>query len=861
MPSCTDEFHQEIRDQKDPSDPHPPRAPPSAPPVIHRSESIQNASSVGQSPSAPALGTSPHHHRFNSVLSIHSPSVTAPPTPTQQRPTSSPSALSTNTPSFPTTRTSYFSHQPGSSGIEAHSPANKRAPASRSSYGIATANGPPPALITQRSYHGESWRNPLQSHSNPPIQNSRPKESAPATLQRRNTLNSRTVGGSKLDPMNGMSGSHGIMPANGDDDDTLRVLGGAQKPDRILPSHANGLDIVDGPEEDQSYSLHEDLFLDIARADSEAGNILNSTAGTTTRDSQVGPPTSRPVRNPRPASSGREYGGDRSGHQTAQWSRSGLLNTPTTGQYSALRDRGYAASAHPLDHGKRRYLRSEVSSKASFTTPRARNGSNRETSPEHPGPWDRRQSVTDSASVIPSRTGKNTARSYISSSHYDSSPITNISPHIDPTRNHQSSRLDGTESTISTTAPSTVWDELDDLKYRIRKLELTGKMPASSGAAINAATHNDRPRTSTTTMTTASISPKHGRANVTSPEASTVKDMDTSNLHPLLHSALAKAKSWIDPNAYKALESTVSDALTLAAMTNNLNSSGGDVTITGKSQIVDRQLRRKADSMCRSLTELCIALSEEKSSKEAPTAASRPGSKAGGNNIPSEVRTPENPYQLRASSQEPERSSSRIMSRLEARRTSLLAANAATPPSNDGADSPIIHNPNASTPVHPPARPERTSSVLLHRRRTVNGNDDINSPTNNVNSRPDQRPSPISRISREYTSQHPLPTTRSQQGRSPSVRSSLPSSASAQRSYFPSTPSNNNNSIAQQPAGRRYLSSSTTPTTTAERQTSSSAESNTQRLAEARQQRIASLGQFTSGRRLRLVEGEDEGRS
>lgn len=56
---------------------------------------------------------------------------------------------------------SYFLPQPGASGIEARSPANKRAPASRSSHGIETSNGPPPALSTQRSYSSEDpWRYP-----------------------------------------------------------------------------------------------------------------------------------------------------------------------------------------------------------------------------------------------------------------------------------------------------------------------------------------------------------------------------------------------------------------------------------------------------------------------------------------------------------------------------------------------------------------------------------------------------------------------------------------------------------------------------------------------------------------------------
>lgn len=54
---------------------------------------------------------------------------------------------------------SYFAPQASASGLEARSPFNKRPPASRSSHGIETLSGPPPALITQRSYQGDSaWR-------------------------------------------------------------------------------------------------------------------------------------------------------------------------------------------------------------------------------------------------------------------------------------------------------------------------------------------------------------------------------------------------------------------------------------------------------------------------------------------------------------------------------------------------------------------------------------------------------------------------------------------------------------------------------------------------------------------------------
>lgn len=879
MPSYTEKPHQNLRVTEDVDSSQSPSSPP---------EVRKHASLLDQSNN---LATSPHHHRYKSVIPID-PSVTIPPlTSNQQRPTSSPSSLPGSTPSLSTVRGSYFSSQPGSTGIEARSPANKRAPASRSSHGIATANGPPPALITRRSCHGEPWRNPSPVDQPDPSSNSlqplRKPDSGNSVLTRRNSLNAGMDGESKSGTMNGISGahrppsSHRHTPKEDDDDDTLRTFGDTRRRYPVSRStHGAGRD--NGTEDDHSYSPHEDLFLDLARTESEAGSNLNSTNGTSRRDSQLGLSNSRSVRTSRPAgsrpaSSGQEINGQRPENQRSHWSRSSQFDTPPAGRHSSPRDRGYAASAHPLDSGKRRYLHSEISSKP-FITPRFRNvnGTARERSPELPGSYGRRQSITESTSVIPSRNNKYGGRSYISDNHY-SSPVVNSSPNVDPAQIRKSSYLDDTESTISTTAPSTVWDELDDLKSRIRKLELTGKLPSSSGAAISAAA-KDRPHTATTTMTTASISPKDRHANAASPEASTVKGMDVSNLHPLLHSALANAQSWVDPKAYKTLETAVSDALTLAAMTSNTRSSSKQNTTNSTLPDFDRQLRRKADSMCRSLTELCIALSEEKSIKEvsATASTSRPGSRPD-HSSPNNVQTPENGHSARGSSQEPERSSSRIMSRLEARRSSLLAANTATPPnpqnanSNSQTNSPIILHQESSTPTQPSTRTDRASSVLLHRRRTLDSNNNNN--PNSSNSNPigpsprttitaasassEQRPSPITRISREYTSQHPLPTLSNTQ-RSPSVRSSLPS-ASVRRSYFPtttdspSTPINN----AIQPGSRRYISSAA-----GERQTppsaSSGLQSNTQRLVEARQQRIASLGQYSSGgsRRLRLVEGE-----
>ncbi|KAI1353056.1 hypothetical protein F5Y01DRAFT_66961 [Xylaria sp. FL0043] len=176
---------------------------------------------------------------------------------------------------------------------------------------------------------------------------------------------------------------------------------------------------------------------------------------------------------------------------------------------------------------------------------------------------------------------------------------------------NESTPVEGTDSTTSTAAPSTVWDELEELKSRIHRLELTGKLPPTSSAAISRAS-DERPPTANTNATTLSASPKRGASSVVqSVETATVP----KDSHPLLNSALAKSKEFITPEVYDALEAATVDALTLAAMMGTAGqpgpiSSGNSNIGSSTGTVTDRQLRKKADSVCRSLTELCLALSE-----------------------------------------------------------------------------------------------------------------------------------------------------------------------------------------------------------------------------------------------------------
>lgn len=173
-------------------------------------------------------------------------------------------------------------------------------------------------------------------------------------------------------------------------------------------------------------------------------------------------------------------------------------------------------------------------------------------------------------------------------------------------------------SSVSTTAPSTVWDELDDLKSRIRRLELTGRIPASGVGSIittdrtptnTSNSSGDRPCTATTTVTTISSSPKNKTSGV-SPTGSTTSG-PSSNTHPLLHAALAKSKAIMAPEVYKYLELAAHDAVALSGAVGSTGSPGGPPPAVG-SMASERLVRRRADGICRSLTELCIALSENR---------------------------------------------------------------------------------------------------------------------------------------------------------------------------------------------------------------------------------------------------------
>ncbi|KAB5570406.1 hypothetical protein GE09DRAFT_706742 [Coniochaeta sp. 2T2.1] len=244
----------------------------------------------------------------------------------------------------------------------------------------------------------------------------------------------------------------------------------------------------------------------------------------------------------------------------------------------------------------------------------------------------RRPSITESSGGLPSRASqlRNPNLAYAQGRTYNSSPLAprtvDASSHHPADTNHG---LEGTESSASTAAPSMIWDELDDMKSRIRRLELTGKPPATSAAAMSRIS-DERPATAVTNATSMSASPKRN-AGTNAPQTevgSTTSSQRDSQ--PIVLSALSKTKGIVSSDVYSAIESAVNDALALMSMMGApglpgpISSGASTIGGGGGGSVTDRQLRRKAESICRNLTELCLALTEDAPEKPTEITVSSP---------------------------------------------------------------------------------------------------------------------------------------------------------------------------------------------------------------------------------------------
>lgn len=314
----------------------------------------------------------------------------------------------------------------------------------------------------------------------------------------------------------------------------------------------------------------------------------------------------------------------------------------------------------------------------------------------------RNYSLTESSARI-GLTNRTLARGLTASPQIDDKQIDRDFAATVAGANKKGPRSADSESTASTTAASSVWDELDDLKSRIRRLEVTGRMPASgAGGASNSS--GERPRTATTTVTTVSSSPRNP------PGISPVNSTFGTTSHPLLHTALAKSKLVMPADVYRHLELAAKDALDLA------NTVGAPGSAAPTQVGVDRTVRRKADSVCRSLTELCLALSENRHNIAPPLQhpfiqsqfTSRPVSRIGEGSVAGRESVMSGRERLSYPGRESvmsDRLASRTVARFAERKNSLASINVAAgySPRGDPRSDPV---PSPTTVRH------RTSMVL-----------------------------------------------------------------------------------------------------------------------------------------------------
>ena len=473
----------------------------------------------------------------------------------------------------------------------------RRPPASHSSYGVETSLGPPPSYTTQRTLSQDRvWKTEPTSRQLQVVEiQTRADGCVPPQIEHvqdhitsltehdweshkssPETLGTESMPTPQENDAGDIAGDYGFAIYD-DEDDQRRTL-------RAYGVTATDLRSTESSSDDRK---SEDLFLNIAKSDGP-----NKPEGSK-RKSRISLPFFHSSRQPQakvdqhPSSA--TYSD--SPASSAQTQRESYLDKRLSlGQRTIT-----ASSAHPLDSSSRPNTRDGIPRSTSRAT---RSVAGRAF--DYAGSrYESQYNANDTPNNITHRASKRTSLGG------RSQRLTSEAPGLGPPRANDHNT---TESTTSTTAPSTVWDELDDLKSRIRKLELTGKLPPSSAAAMS---NLDRPRTATTAATTMSSSPKTRQHTSSLPSA--IEGIPSS-VHPLLHEALAQAKSTLSAEVYQRLQATSSDALQLSILTSAEQSGTSTVGLTN-----DRQLRRRAESTCRSLTELVIALTSEPRTTQSPS--------------------------------------------------------------------------------------------------------------------------------------------------------------------------------------------------------------------------------------------------
>ncbi|PVH97577.1 hypothetical protein DM02DRAFT_616451 [Periconia macrospinosa] len=748
-----------------------------------------------QSVRPPALHTSQNHTtlpRSRIVNTSESPSLLRLPstgsfdfTFTRSRRATNPStpSLTQASPSTTTTSPSYFSPQTSASGTEPRSPGSRRPPASFSGHGIDTSRGPPITLIT-RGNSDIARRTSQQPPSEPVFPH---HQSAQQGL-----LSPRSVvRGSSQDNQQRKSDSERPGDPASTNSKPTSLL--PQAPARPILSRRNStassrheehMDRSVDVSSDYTSGLHsryesrftangrrgpqdgytadgaqEDLFLNIA-ADSASKETPTDAAARSDRlKSRIARAAQRQSAPSAPFSSSafQSISTPTNGNSRIPSAVDTKVGTPYR-RASLLPSARTSREQTPLTPTTSTETRAQVqdlSPKRSFTTQRKDSDLSPKEFLAQLENGRRQPSYSDSTQTPPNRTNayRPSNLHYYSASREDPQTPLAAPAAAEPA----SSRADGTESHGSTGPATSVWDELDELKSRIRRIEMGGKIPATSSAVISQATA-DRPRTANTSTTTVSSSPNQKRKPNPSPSESTVGIPTPSKIHPLLGEALAKAKQHTPPSVYRVLEATASEALSLAEMTGSTGPQGtfhSASSILNGSSVPDRQVRRKADNICRSLTELCITLCDKKPSLSSPafrsvTVPSRRSS-VQVNDSPT-IRPSIEPE----SNTQAQSSPSTAMSRIEARRVSMMAGGTA----NIGSTREPSQEPLTPSQLNMPSRVNRAGTSLNRTRQNADEEDDdptLRAPSRAFTDFRDFRPAEKSRYSRTYTSREPMP--------------------------------------------------------------------------------------------------------
>jgi len=681
-------------------------------------------------------------------------------------------------------------------------PSLKRPPASHSSYGVETITGPPPSFDTQRSLSQEKvWRIDRSKSLRMTTASTRPKSREPA-LAEAVSVSEQQVSYSSEETPTSISQLDRFPPDIADNQNMPTVSNTAddttmeeQNEHETDLTHSEVASKADSKESSDSHN-GEDLFLNIARTDAA-----------------------------RPSSS-------RSEKQKSRISLPFLnSNLQSATSHNASDTQVELESATTPRAELESYHMKHASLALPTTSPY---GSQLESEQGVNGAYNHRSSTLHADAIGSTQKPGTYPRS---------SRLVSDSAYLDRPKLEQNT----TESTISTTAPSTVWDELDDLKSRIRKLELTGKLPQSSAAAMSSA---ERPRTANTAATTMSNSPKQHKS--VAPPQSTIETVSSPS-HPLLHDALANAQTIVSHDVYQKLQATAQDALQLAAMTSydSLDLRNGTPAMT------ERQLRRRTESMCRSLTELAIALASE---AKASQPAYRPTSRE--YHISPNISLRSRRYSTEAADRLPV--NNRVQSRLETRRVSTQTGYGNTRHLSPESESPILPQyPGSGGRVTRPSGTFRTRRVQPF----LDGANDEEEPTQALVVRPVSRATTdvggIRRssrdhvaLSREYTSQHPMPlTTDSAQ----TTRTPLPSHLSTHftsRRKYPSPGHTESSPLASKPSWGRISIVHQDAGNGRSPETESRTPSLTKSLSSRRSLGFASRLGSSVGNRLRAVKSE-----